>query len=168
MCYITGVLSALFILAATVCTFYEIFSAFFFDSMIEYHELKKYGHTIIKLSPGTQLKFIWDTVYFGIKTLFIFILLLLISIFFPITGQFLLILFMGYNLGISYMLCSANNCGMSIKELKEISNKKSGFIFGFGVTAYLLLLIPFTPLFMLPGLVLGGSELFNTQIRKGC
>ena len=37
---------------------------------------------------------------------------------------------------------------------------------GFGITAYLLMLIPFAALFLLPGLVIGGSELFNRELKQ--
>lgn len=168
-CYAIGAISALFILAATVSAFYEIFGSFFFDSLVEYYEAQKFNSRPNRFLLKSQVKYALESIFFGIKTFSAFILILLISIFFPILGQILLILSTGYNLGLSYMICSANNSGLSIRELKHELNKKNrnSMLSGFGVAAYLLLLIPFAALFLLPGLVLGGAELFNTQIKKG-
>ena len=39
------------------------------------------------------------------------------------------------------------------------------FLLGFGGSAYFLLMIPLTAIIFLPGLVLGGSELFHRELK---
>ena len=70
-------------------------------------------------------------------------------------------------MGITYLICSANNSGVSIPKIQSIVKKRIATILGFGVTAYVLLLIPFATIIILPGLVLGGSDLFNNELREG-
>ena len=73
---------------------------------------------------------------------------------------------MGYYIAISYMICSANNRNVPISKLHTLAKKKGALTLGFGVTAYVLLLIPFSTIILLPGLVLGGAELFNDEFKE--
>ena len=70
-------------------------------------------------------------------------------------------------MGITYLVCSANNSGISIPKIRSIAKRRVATILGFGMTAYVLLLIPFATIILLPGLVLGGSDLFNNELREG-
>jgi len=73
---------------------------------------------------------------------------------------------MGYLFGLSYTVCSANRNGTTIGELKKAAGKRIFIILGFGVSAYFLLMIPLTAIIFLPGLVLGGAELFNRELKE--
>ena len=72
---------------------------------------------------------------------------------------------MGYFFGLTYIICSANRNGTRIGQLKKAAGKRIFIILGFGVSAYFLLMIPLAAIIFLPGLVLGGSELFNRELK---
>lgn len=165
--YVLSFAIAVLVLGTTICSFYEMFGGFFFDSLVEYYEQKKYGIVPGNHSVMDNVKICVDSILFGIRTSALFIFLLLLGLFFPIIGQILLIVFMGYYMGITYLICSANNSGVSIPKIQSIVKKRIATILGFGVTAYVLLLIPFATIIILPGLVLGGSDLFNNELREG-
>lgn len=166
---IISLFSFLFIilfLAATICTFYEFFGGLFFDSLTAYYEKKEFNTTPRAMTFRENLRYTWDSFCWGIRVVIIFCALFILSSLLPIVGPVLLIGIMGYFFGISYMICSANNNHVSIEQLKLICSQKLALVAGFGVTAYLLLSIPFVAIFLLPALVLGGSELFNTHLKK--
>jgi uncharacterized protein involved in cysteine biosynthesis len=133
---------------------------------VEYYEQKKYGIAAHKLSLGETFKYSLESLVFGIRLCLCFTGLFFLGLFFPVIGQLLLIVLTGYFMGISYMICPAINSNASIKQLRKAANKKLAATLGFGLWSYLLLLIPFSTLFLLPGLVLGGSDLYNSQLKE--
>lgn len=164
--YLTGTIAALLILGMTVCTLYEIFGGLFFDSLVEHHESRKYGPRQEKPSWSANLKYCIESILLGIQTAIVFCGLFVISLIFPVFGQIVLVICMGHYLGLSYIFCSANRNGVTVGVLKKIAGKKTFVILGFGITCYLLLMVPFAALIFLPGLVLGGSELFNNELKE--
>ena len=55
---------------------------------------------------------------------------------------------------------------MTISQLKKAAGKRIFIILGFDISAYFLLMIPLTAVIFIPGLVLGGSELFNHELKE--
>ena len=76
-------------------------------------------------------------------------------------GQIALLLFAGYRYGFSLISSAFNYHGMSWQEIRVWSHKNPGRILGFGIASYILLLIPFAILFVLPGITLGGILLYH-------
>ena len=161
-----GIVAGILILGMTVGTLYEMFGGFFFDSLVDHYETGKYGPRQVAITWKTSLKYSFESILFGIKTALAFCALFIISLFFPVIGQILLIIGMGYLFGLSYTVCSANRNGTTIGELKKAAGKRIFIILGFGVSAYFLLMIPLTAIIFLPGLVLGGAELFNRELKE--
>lgn len=164
--YLAGTIAALLILGTTVCTLYEIFGGFFFDSLVDHYETRKYGLLPTKTTWSANFKYCIESVLLGIQTSVVFCGLFFVSLFFPVFGQIVLVICMGHFLGLSYIFCSANRNGVTLAGLKKIAGKKTFVILGFGITCYLLLMVPFAALIILPGLVLGGSELFNNELKE--
>jgi len=164
--YLAGTVAALLILGATVCTLYEIFGGLFFDSLVDHYETRKYGPRQTKTTWTANLKYCVESILLGIQTTIVFCGLFFVSLFFPIFGQIVLVICMGHYLGLSYIYCSANRNGVTLAGLKKIAGKKTFVILGYGITCYLLLMVPFAALIFLPGLVLGGSELFNHELKE--
>lgn len=161
-----GIIATLLIMGITISTLYEMFGGLFFDLLVDHYETKKYGPPEQSVSWSMNLKYCIESVLFGIQTILAFCGLFIVSLFFPVIGQILLIIGMGYFLGLSYIVCSANRNGTTIAQLKKIAAKKSFIILGFGILSYFLLMIPFAAIILLPGLVLGGSELFNNELKE--
>ena len=161
-----GIVAALLIVGMTICTLYEMFGGLFFDSLVDHYETRKYGPPEKPVTWSMNLRYCIGSVLFGLQTALAFGGLFFVSLFFPVIGQILLIICMGYFLGLSYIVCSANRNGMNIAQLKKAAAKKSCIILGFGIPSYFLLMIPFAAIILLPGLVLGGSELFNHELKE--
>lgn len=164
--YLAGTIAALLILGTTVCTVYEIFGGWFFDSLVDHYETRKYGPRQTKTTWTANLKYCVESILLGIQTAVVFCCLFFVSLFFPIFGQIVLVICMGHFLGLSYIFCPANRNGVTLAGLKKIAGKKTFVILGFGITCYLLLMVPFAALIILPGLVLGGAELFNHELKE--
>ena len=164
--YFLGIIIAVILLATTVCIFYEMFGGLFFDSLVEYYEQKKFAVIHHNISLTGNIRYCLESLFFGIHISFFSFFSFIIGFFFPIVGQLLFIAVMGYYTGISYMICSANNSGFSLARLRTVAKKKTEIILGFGITAYILFLIPFATLIIFPGIVLGGTNLFNEELKE--
>ena len=164
---VLGVLSALFLVGTTVCALYEVFGGLFFDPLIEYYEEKNYGVSPRRQSPGRISRYCLDALFFGVKTSLLFVFLFALGFFFPVAGQILLAGSMGYCAGIAYALTPANTLGLTLADLRSRVRGRRSAVLGFGLTVYLLHLIPFAMLLLLPGLVLGGADLVNRELRGG-
>ena len=113
---------------------------------------------------GRNLKYCFDSLLFGVRTSVLFVFLFILSLIFPVAGQLLLACSMGYCAGIAYMLTPANTRGLTLADMRARIGGRRWAVLGFGLTAYLLLLIPFATLFLLPGLVLGGTDLADREL----
>ena len=156
----------IFFLSTTIGTLYEFFGGLFFDSLTEYYEKNHFGITPRPLTFYENLSYALTTLIWGIRVFFIFCFIFVFSLFFPVIGQIILVGVMGYCFGITYIICSAHNNFISLKKLKLICSQRPALIIGFGSIAYLLLSIPIAAIFLLPALILGGSELFNNELKK--
>ena len=153
------------LLSTTISALYGIFGGLFFDCLVEYHEKKEFGITAAPFSFFKMIRYAFSSLIFGITSAFKMFIFFIFSLFFPLAGQILLIIVTGYTLSISCMVAPANNCGLTISKLRKIAGKRKFAVAGFGIAAYILMMIPFAALFLLPGLVLGGSELFNRELK---
>lgn len=157
---VSGVVAAMLLLALTVSTMYEIAGGFFFDPLVSYREKQRSGLEPCKLTTAQNIRNILDSIFWGIRTALLFLLFFLLSFFLPLIGQILLVIVMGHRIGQSYLIVPGFNRGMTVAGVQKISRVRYAMTAGFGVTVYLLFLIPFAPLLLLPGIVMGGADLF--------
>ncbi len=161
-----GVLLTIIFTLSTLCPFYEILGGVFFDVLVERFEKKEYGYDSPRRRMISEISFLWESFVFNSGTLGLFLFLFCVSFFFPVAGQFLLIAVPGYRFGLTYMLNVCSNHGIRIAELKQRAGKNFIVVSGFGVAIYILSLIPFALLFILPGVILGGTRLFNAELQE--
>ena len=147
------------LLAGTALMVYELLGGLFFDGLTDHYERKTFHTEPVAIGWKANVHFMLSAIYFAVRTMVILVILQVFSIFFPVIGPVLTVLIMGYFFGISSMMGSANRNGIRMAELRRIARKKKAAVTGFGATAYVLLLFPLITIFLLPGLVIGGSEL---------
>ncbi|MBQ6473428.1 MAG: EI24 domain-containing protein [Victivallales bacterium] len=143
---------------------YEIFGAFFFPQMVRIYEAQFYNwEGGRQLTMREELRNMLDSAWYSTVTLLLLLLLTVMGWAFPGAGQLLTALVIGYRYAISYMGEAGFNRGYSLSTLSAISARRSWMVYGFGVTVYLLLLIPVLSLLLIPGFILGGTRLVNEQ-----
>ena len=80
----------------------------------------------------------------------------------PVAGPCLLGIVAGYRLGVTYMLPTGFLKNKTVEEQLALLAGKKSMVSGFGITVYLLFLLPpFISIFLLPGILLGGTELLH-------
>ena len=162
--FIISLLLSVVIAISALGVIYECFGGVFFDALIEKFAEKYYGKTTVIRDMKFNISFMFASLWYGVKTLLISLPLLLLAVIFPIIGKIVLITVMGYRFGICYPVAAGFCQGRSFKESMAMLASKKAVVSGFGVTAYILLmLIPFAVIFLLPGIVLGGVILFQEK-----
>ena len=146
----------------TILVFYETFAGPFFDSLICRYEKKYYDLDFAGVPLKRTFRFLWESLCYSINTLLISSFFLLVAFIVPVAGPCLLGIVAGYRLGVTYMLPSGFLRNKGVREqVAQLAGKKS-VVFGFGTTVYLLFLLPpFVSIFLLPGIILGGTELLH-------
>ena len=156
--------SVISLLAAVliILTFYETFAGPFFDSLIRHYEKKYYGVDLKDVPFRRTLRFLGESFCYSLSTLLISSFFLLMAFFVPFAGPCLLGIVAGYRLGVTYMLPAGFLKNKTVKEQLALLSGKKSVVSGFGITVYLLFLLPpFVSVFLLPGIILGGCELLH-------
>lgn len=155
------------VIAVTVSTLYELFGWLFFDRMITEFERKHFGRTLPEKGVAFTLQFLRDSCFYGLGTLFCLVLTALAGLFLPFLGQLAAIALVGFRLGVTYLAAAGYNDRKTLSEIRFRTAQHRMATAGFGITAYLLTLIPFALIFLLPGLVLGGVLLYRSSGMDG-
>lgn len=147
---------------------YECFGGLFFDSLIDKFSYKYYGIIPVKHKFGFDAAFFAASAVYGLKTLLISIPLLLLCLVFPVGGQIIFAVIMGYRFGMGYPVAAGYCRGVSFGESFRLLQSKTLLVSGFGITSYvILMLFPLAVIILLPGIVLGGVILFEEKCRNG-
>lgn len=160
--FITGII---FILAAALfaSSLFEMTGAMFFAYMVRAFEKTEYPQTPHQYPDFSQdiLNTI-NCIIFSSLTAIIFILLSIIGIFIPLIPFLLSVVFIGYRYSISYCSESSFNRGRTIWNSHNYFEDK-GILYGFGSMVFLILMIPFISIFLIPGFVVGGAMMINEK-----
>ena len=164
--WLLATVGALILLVLTVSAFYAMLGGIFFDALAAYRLRTGYDRETEPFAWRRTFRLMLDSCRFGLETLIVGGAVFVLSFFLPVVGPILLAAVFGYYLAISLLLAAANCRGMRLAELRARARANRAAVLGFGVAAYCLLLIPFAMLFLLPGFVLGGAELFALKLDE--
>lgn len=158
-----GAAISVFILAVilavlAVSSLYEIFAGPFFDSLIVRYEKKYHNLEHPKISFPRMLRLQTGSVIYSINTLLLSLILCIPAILLPFAGTLLMTLIMGHRLGVTFCIPQGLLHNQPVREQLAQYRGKRAVVLGFGVMIYLHFLLPLAPLFLLPGVILGGSE----------
>lgn len=159
--HLTLWISAAFLAVTVAANLYEILGALFFDAMVLKIEKNIWGIEHTPVGGKQNFMFILQTVGYASVTLILTLLFFVLGLFIPFAGPILMIIFIGYRFGMSYLFAPsfARGEGISVLRKKLKCHRMALLTFGSGI--YILLLIPFTAIFLLPAFSSGGVLLYN-------
>ena len=144
-------------------TFFESFGSFFFEKLTERFE-EKYFHTEFENVPlKRQILFTFQGMWYGVKSTLIFLLLSVLSFFFPlfIPLQVVIVgLRMAYTLSFTPGFLHDRDIHETMDEFRNRRLEAAGF----GIVVYLLQLVPLLFPLLLPGMILGASMLRRGRV----
>ena len=155
-----SVLLLAFVLATlAVSSLYEIFAGPFFDSLIVCYEKKYLNLEHPQISFLRMLRLQIGSIRYSINTLLLSLILCLPAALLPFAGTVLMTLIMGYRIGATFCIPQGLLQNQTVREQLAQYKGKRAAVLGFGIIIYLHFLLPLAPLFLLPGVILGGSEI---------
>ncbi|WP_176011573.1 EI24 domain-containing protein [Victivallis sp. Marseille-Q1083] len=160
----TLLLTVILLMLLLVSTVYEMFGSLFFDQLAaKFEELHCRNRVEV---PGWRqgMRFMLQSVCFSAGTLVWGIGLGILGLLVPVVGPLLAVTVVGYRFGLTYLFSSSFNHGIGVPALRRRMKSCRWEVLGLGVTAYLLLLIPFAAIFLLPGFTLAGTLLFCNTV----
>ena len=111
---------------------------------------------------------IWRMIINGIRTiidyLIICVILLLLNLL-PLIGQIIAMIFAWYFLATPYIDYTLERRGLSYDDKKQLLRQNAFMIIGFGMTCFIVLLIPLVNLFIIPISVVTGTLLAIEKIE---
>ena len=140
---------------------FEISGSWFFSRMVRHYQSRVLKENIVSLPWHREVRNVCDCVLFSTGTLTIYLLLVIISFFLPVIGQIIIVPLVGFRYAKTYCSEAIFNRGLLLRDINVVFNGRSGLLFGFGSMVFLLFLIPFVPIFLIPGFVIGGTLLYH-------
>lgn len=157
---------------ATLCslllltTLFEALGAIFFDELVIRFEEQVYGERFEPLSWGENLRYLGQSLRYSAGTAFWTLLLTIPALLIPAAGLLPTVAVIGFRFGLSYTFSSAFIRRIDVDELRRRVRPHRAALTGFGGLSYLLLMIPFGAVFLLPGFALGGSIFFHERLNR--
>ena len=140
---------------------FEMLGGIAFSRLVRYYETRILGKTIVKLSIWQESRNLISCGIFSTLTLFIYLCFLIAGFFLPIIAPLLMILLIGYRYAVIYTSEAVFNSGHRLGEVPLLYRDKNGLLYGFGAVAFLIFLVPLLPIFLIPGLVIGGTLMYH-------
>lgn len=163
--FYAGLLAALFLVPLTISLLYEFAGGFFFDLLIAKY-VKKNSFPLPVQEGERFFIFLIDTLKFNLGTFFLTLVLLPLSLFLPLAGQILLLLFIGNRNGKVWLLPALYFYGKRYETSKDSLAEKKLLVTGFGVFLTIMVSVPFAALFLLPSFALGGLLLVKENFLQ--
>lgn len=140
---------------------FELLGGFFFSRMVRDYETRILRRTIVRLPVAAEVTNLIECGLFSTVTLLLYLVLFFAGFFLPVIAPVLTILFVGYRYAVIYTSEAVFNSGRRLGDVAVLYREHRGLLYGFGSVAFLIFLVPLLPLFLIPGLVIGGTLMYH-------
>ena len=157
-----GVYSFLTVLTAFFAgNLFELLGGFCFSRMVRDYETKMLHCEIVKIPPRQGFANLAACGIFSTVTLMLYLFFFIAGFFLPVIAPLAMILFVGYRYAVIYTSEAVFNSGHRLGDVAVLYAGRRGLLYGFGAVAFLLFLVPLLPIFIIPGLVIGGTLMYH-------
>jgi len=154
----------LFLVLVTAFTsgnIFELLGGLCFSHMVRDYETNILHCKIEKLSPAREFSNLLACGVFSTATLVLYFALFIAGFFLPVAAPLATIPFIGYRYAVIYTSEAVFNSGRKLSDVPILFQGRSGLLYGFGSAAFLMFLVPVLPIFLIPGLVIGGTLMYH-------
>lgn len=142
-------------------TLYELFGGLFFDALIRRFSSNHCPEKLHDNDWKFNLKALADSIFYSVNTLLVFVLVLIVNTLLPVVGHIIGALIIGYRFGMAYIAMCGFHYHKTMQQTQVLARRNLMLTLGYGVSIYMLFLVPAAVIFTLPGLILGGVKLYN-------
>ena len=140
---------------------FELLGGFFFSRMVRDYETRILRCEIKKLPFSTELSNLISCGVFSTTTLIFYLMFFIAGFFLPFIVPLAMIVFIGYRYAVIYTSEAVFNSGRRLGDVPVLYREHRGLLYGFGSVAFLIFLVPLLPIFLIPGLVIGGTLMYH-------
>lgn len=149
--------STFFVFLGAICYFYAGNS--YLDSVVQL--TKKEDQEFVPCNNKLLSSF--GVFFYIIFTIFLMLLLSVALFFLPFLGQVLAVLLMFFRFGALYLVIVGYRKGLSLWKSTKLAWSNVPSTFGFGMVIFIIMLVPFLSVLLLPG-VMAGSMLYLDRL----
>ena len=157
----------LFFVIVTACfagNLFEVLGSFFFSRMVRDYEIGVLECKIEKIPFAREVENLLACGVFSSITLLLCVVFFIAGFFLPFIAQPVMILFVGYRYAVIYTSEAVFNAGHRLGDVAILYRGRRGLLYGFGAVAFLVFLVPLLPIFLIPGLVIGGTLMYHHRL----
>lgn len=141
-------------------TVYELFGGLFFDALVARYFQNSGIEIVQEKSLRFNLRFIRQSCIYSLNTLFLYLFFAVLGLFLPVITQAAAFFIISWRIGISYLAVSGYAFNCDLDEVKRTAAANRMEVCGYGAACFMATLIPGAILLLLPGVILGGAEVF--------
>lgn len=159
----------LFFVILTACfagNLFELLGSFFFSRMVRDFEINVLGCKVEKIPFSRGVENLMACGVFSSITLLLCCVFFFAGFFLPFVAQLAMILFVGYRYAVIYTSEAVFDAGHRLGDVAVLYRGRCGLLYGFGAVAFLIFLVPLLPLFLIPGLVIGGTLMYHHRLDR--
>lgn len=153
-----GVLTALF--AGNV---FEVLGGYCFSRLVREYETQVLQLQVVEIPASRRLRNLAERGMFSTVTMIFYLMFFIAGFFIPVIMPLAMIVLVGYRYAVIYASDAVFDSGHRLSDVATLFAGRSGLLYGFGSIAFLIFLVPILPIFLIPGLVIGGTLMYHTR-----
>lgn len=134
-----------------------------FSRMVRDYEIRILHREVAELPISRQLRNLIERGMFSTATIILYLMLFVAGFFIPLVMPLVMVVLVGYRYAVIYVSDAVYDSGHRLSEVSTLFVGRSGLLYGFGSVAFLIFLIPLLPIFLIPGLAIGGTLMYHTR-----
>lgn len=151
------------LMAALASSLFECIGAVFMSRMVRKFEIYELRRPDPKIPLWQDCVNAVSCVIYSSITFFLYLFLFVLGFFIPVAPQVIAVFLLGRRYAISYCSESAFNRRWGLSRLAAAFALRPGLRSGFGAGCFLLLLIPVVSILFIPGFMVGGAMLSDSE-----
>lgn len=142
---------------------FELFGCIGFPRMVRCYETEILGCRVETPPLSRSIRNFAAGAMFSCGTLLWYLFFFCLSFFLPMVALPGMIFFIGYRYAVVYTSEAVFNSGRRLGEVSALYHGHRGLLYGFGAMSFLIFLVPLLPIFLVPGMVIGGTLMFHRR-----
>ena len=142
---------------------FELFGCVGFAQMVRCYETEILNCPVAALPPTRKIRNFIDGTLFSCGTLLWYLFFFCVSLFLPMVALPAMIFFIGRRYAVVYTSEAVYDAGHRLGEIPALYHGRGGLLYGFGAMSFLIFLVPLLPVFLIPGMVIGGTLMYHRR-----
>lgn len=142
---------------------FELFGCVGFSQMVRRYETEILGIPVETPPWARTIRDFADGTLFSCGTLLWYLFFFCVGFFLPVVALPAMVFFIGRRYAVVYTSRAVFDSGHRLDEVDALYHGRGGLLYGFGAMSFLIFVVPLLPVFLIPGMVLGGTLMYHRR-----